>query len=49
MKTKTQVLQHFKDFKIMFEKQHDTIIKSVHSNNGGEYTQVAQYAADQGI
>ena len=33
----------------MFEKQHETTIKSIHSDNGGEYIPVAQYAIENGI
>jgi hypothetical protein len=49
MQSKGQVLQCFKDFKIMFEKQYETIIKSIHSDNGGEYTPVAQYALEMAL
>ena len=48
IQTKGQVLQCFKDFKVMFEKQHETTIKSIHSDNGGEYIPVAQYAIENG-
>ena len=32
-----------------FERQHDTKIKTIHSDNGGEYAPVAKYADELGI
>jgi hypothetical protein len=49
MKHKSDVLNCFKEFQLNFEKQYDSIIKSIHSDNGGEYTPLAQYAKEQGI
>jgi Integrase core domain len=49
MKQKSDVLNCFKEYKINFEKQYEMTIKSIHSDNGGEYTPVAQYAKGQGI
>jgi Integrase core domain len=49
MTHKSEVLECFKEFRIHFENRYDEIIKSVHSDNGGEYTPVAQYAKYLGI
>ena len=49
MKHKSDVFNCFKEFQLHFEKQYDATIKSVHSDNGGEYTPLAQYAKEQGI
>ena len=49
MKQKSDVFNCFKDFQVHFEKQYDTTIKSIHSDNGGEYTPLAHYAKEQGI
>jgi Integrase core domain/GAG-pre-integrase domain len=49
MTHKSEVLKCFQEFRINFEKQYDQTIKSVHSDNGGEYTPVAKYAKEQGI
>jgi transposase InsO family protein len=48
MTAKSEVLTCFKEFKIMFENQYETTIKSVHSDNG-EYAPVEQYAKARGI
>jgi transposase InsO family protein len=42
-------LQCFKEFKVLFETQYETAIKSIHSDNGGEYTPVERYAKSKGI
>jgi Integrase core domain/GAG-pre-integrase domain len=49
MTAKSEVLTCFKEFKVMFENQYDTTIKSVHSDNGVEYAPVEQYAKARGI
>ena len=46
---KSQVLNCFKQFRVSFEKQYDATIKSIHSDNGGEYTPVEKYATSRGI
>ena len=46
---KSLVLQCFKEFRVMFETQYETTIKSIHSDNGGEYTPVERYAKSKGI
>jgi transposase InsO family protein len=46
---KSLVLQCFKEFKVMFETQYETTIKSIYSDNGGEYTPVERYAKSKGI
>jgi len=38
IKRKSQVLECFKEFKVMFERQFNCTIKSIHSDNVGEYT-----------
>jgi hypothetical protein len=47
--TKGEVLKCFKTFEAHFEKQYEASIKSIHSDNGGEYTPVQQYAEQKGI
>ena len=49
IKTKSMVLESFKGFQIMFEKQFECTIKCVHSDNGGEYTPVEKFAKQAGI
>jgi transposase InsO family protein len=49
MKQKSDVLGCFKSFVREFERRHETKIKAVHSDNGGEYTPVAKFAASRGI
>jgi hypothetical protein len=49
MKEKSNVFNCFKEFQIHFEKQYDTTIKSIHFDNGGEYTPLVHYAKEQGI
>ena len=49
IKTKSMVLESFKEYKIMFEKQFECTIKCVHSDNGGEYTPVEKFAKQAGI
>jgi Integrase core domain/GAG-pre-integrase domain len=49
IKTKSMVLESFKEFKVMFEKQFECTIKCFHSDNGGEYTPVEKYAKQAGI
>jgi transposase InsO family protein len=49
MKQKPDVLSCFKSFMREFERRHETKIKAVHSDNGGEYTPVAKFAARRGI
>jgi transposase InsO family protein len=47
---KSAVLDSFKVFHREFERLHTTIIKDIHSDNGGwEYAQVATYALQFGI
>jgi hypothetical protein len=49
MMHKSEVLQCFQEFRIHFENKYDQTIKYVHSDNGGEYTHVANYAEELGI
>jgi hypothetical protein len=48
IKTKSMVLESFKEFKVMFEKQLECTVKCFHSKNGGEYTPVEKYAKKAG-
>jgi hypothetical protein len=49
MKQKSDVSNCFKEFQIHFEKQYDTTIKSVHSDNARDYNPFVHYAKEQGI
>jgi transposase InsO family protein len=42
-------LNCFKMFEVYFSKQYETSVKSIHSDNGGEYSPVQQYAEQNGI
>jgi IS30 family transposase len=46
---KSAVLDSFKIFHREFERLHTTTIKTIHSENGGEYAPVASYALKLGI
>jgi hypothetical protein len=46
---KSEVYKCFKEFRISFEKQYGTTIKSIHSDNGGEYTLRENNAKKKGI
>jgi transposase InsO family protein len=49
IRTKEERLKRFKAFEAHFEKQYEAIIKSILSDNGGEYTLVQQYAEEKVI
>jgi Reverse transcriptase (RNA-dependent DNA polymerase)/gag-polypeptide of LTR copia-type/GAG-pre-integrase domain/Integrase core domain len=49
MKHKSEVLDCFKNFHIHFENQNDVKIKTLHSDNGGEYAPVSKYLQEVGI
>ena len=49
MTHKSDVLHCFQTFVREFERLHDTKIKAIHSDNGGEYAPVAKYADELGI
>jgi transposase InsO family protein len=49
IKSKWQVLGCFKEFKVTFETQFECTIKSIHSDNGGEYAPVERYAKHVGM
>jgi hypothetical protein len=49
IRRKSEVYKCFKEFRISFEKQYETTIKSIHSDNGGEYTPIEKYAKKKGI
>jgi hypothetical protein len=51
IKTKDEVLQQFKSFKIMVEKQSEKQIKILRSDGGGEYTSHAfkEFCAENGV
>jgi len=38
LKWKNEMLQHFKEYKLMVERQTCKILKMLWSDNGGEYT-----------
>jgi hypothetical protein len=44
IRRKSEVYKCFKEFQISFEKQYETPIKSIHSDNGVEYTPIEKYA-----
>lgn len=37
MRKKSEVFEHFKNFRVLFEKEMDMHIKTLRSNGGGEY------------
>lgn len=49
MKAKSEVLECFKHFRVMFQTQYGHVIKSLHSDNGGEYSRIRHYARKRGI
>ena len=51
MKNKDEVPQHFKDWKAMVEKQSECRVKTLRSDNGGEYmsTEFEDYLRSEGI
>jgi transposase InsO family protein len=49
IKTKSQVLDCFKEFKVMFETQFECTMKSFNSDNGGEYAPVERCAKHAGM
>jgi transposase InsO family protein len=49
IKCKSEVLTWFKAFKREFERQNETKINVIHSENRGEFTLVAKFAARNGI
>lgn len=46
---KTFVTSCFREFMRSFEREHNTTIKCVHSDNGGEYDALARFAKRRGI
>ena len=51
MKSKGEVFEHFKRFKIMVEKEIGLLIKCLHSDGGGEYFshEFSRFLAEQGV
>jgi hypothetical protein len=49
MKWKSDVLDCIKSFLLEFERRQKTKIKAFHSDNGGEYTPVANFATGRGV
>ena len=49
MHRKSEVIDCFKAFKVFFEKQSGHSVKCLHSDNGGEYDAVVQFAKLNGI
>jgi IS30 family transposase len=49
MLRKSDVLRRFQLFVREFERHHNTTVKTIHSDNGGEYAPVAKYAAELGM
>lgn len=51
MKAKIEVLQKFDEYRCMVENFHNTTVKVLHSDNGGEYTsrEFNEYLAKHGI
>ncbi|KAL1479885.1 hypothetical protein MTO96_051506 [Rhipicephalus appendiculatus] len=51
MKTKNEVLQNFDKYRRMVENIHNTKVKTLRSDNGGEYTskEFSMYLANHGI
>jgi transposase InsO family protein len=46
---KGDVKDAFKAFKTRFEKENDTVIKSLHSDRGEEYESLIEYLTEEGI
>ena len=49
MSNKSDVTACFKDYMRAFEREHNTTIKCIHSDNGGEYDALARLAKRRGI
>ena len=51
MKSKGEVFEHFKNFKIMVEKETCLLIKCLHSDGGGEYFshEFSRFLVEQGV
>ena len=51
MKSKSEVLERFKEFVALFEKLTEKRVKRIRSDNGGEYTseEFKKYCKDHGI
>jgi transposase InsO family protein len=49
MARKSDVLRCFQLFMRELELQHNTTVKTIHSDNGGEYAPVSKYAAELGM
>jgi len=50
LKTKNEVLEKFKQFQVMVERQMGKKLKCIHSDNGGEYCgSFDEYCKQQGI
>ena len=49
LQRKSEALERFKKFQLQFERQNNVKIKTFHSDNGGEYTPISDYAKSIGM